>query len=378
MPLLPCCDYLGGGLADKYTVLHRTIGRHAVLALFFGSLPCCKQLGSGQLTECIQIGTVGLFHDRVPETILLCRRLGSQHLRDTAAAAHNCLGEQTFRQRAQAELLHAHRTGALPHDGDVVGIAAEGRNVGAHPLQGRQLVKKRIVAGVAGLLLQRIQTDKAQRAKAVVDGHGYAALCGPLGPVKVLFVAAAAAEAAAVNVEDDRQLAFRTGIGGGPDIQKKAVLTVGIGLAKAELLIIKGFFRHLGLVVKGARLVAAGTVGGGFIDAVPVGHSLGVSPALGCGVADPLVGSHAGPLAVGAADRAAGGLAQILLLAHKISSPFCCRRWASRGGSFPPRCCSLPACASAPPHGAYPWRLQPFQEWTVPHRQGAGGRPHQG
>lgn len=87
----------------------------------------------------------------------------------------------------------------------LLGIAAKGSRCWRAPTAGRQLIQKGIVAGGSGLISQLGQADKAHGAEPVVDGHSHAAFGGPDGAVEVFLVAAAAGEAAAVNVEDDRQ-----------------------------------------------------------------------------------------------------------------------------------------------------------------------------
>lgn len=105
-------------------------------------------------------------------------------------------------------------------------------------------------------------------------------------------MAAAAGKAAAVNVEDDRQLVLGCCVGRGPDVQEQAVLAVSVSLALAELVVVEGFSGCGGFVIEGAGLVAAGTVLGGIIDTVPVGDGDGELPPPGGGVANALVSGN--------------------------------------------------------------------------------------
>ena len=356
MTLFTGCHNLGAGLADENAVLRGTGSCHSIFAFFLDLLPSGKQCLWSKGAQCGKVGTACLGHHIFPEGIQLLHRLGGQHFADTAAAAHHGLGKQPLRQRGQAKLLHAHGAGALSHYGNIVSIAAKGADVGAHPLQCAQLVKQTIVAGVSGFLGKLVQAGKCQGPQPIVDGYRNAALGRPFGTVKVLFVSAAAGKTAAVDIENYRQLAVGRGIGGRPDVQKQAVLTVAVAFAAAELIIIKRLFRNLRFIVKGAGLVAAGTIFGCFVHAIPVGHGFGVAPARSGSVANALVGSDARPLAVGAGNVTARGVTQVFQFAHQLRTPFCCRRWASTGVFFRLPCCTAPACASGLLHGAYPWQ----------------------
>ena len=272
-------------------------------------LPGRKQGLRRQGAECGQVGAAGPAHHRLPERIVVRRGGGGKLLAHPAAAAHHRAGRQPPGQRRQAELLHAHGAGALAHQGHPVGVAAKGRDVVMHPLQGAQLVVQAVVAGVAGLGRKLGQAGEAQRPQAVVDGHRHHPFGGPGRPVKVLFVAAAADVLAAVDVEQHRQPGVRAGVRGGPDVQKQAVFAVVVVFAAPELVVIERLLRHLRLVVKAAGLVAGGAVGRGLVGALPAGDGGGVLPPAGGGVADALVGGDARPLAAAAGDRAAGGVA---------------------------------------------------------------------
>ena len=306
MSLFVGSQRLGAGLDLETAIHHGLTAQTLELGLGADGIPGCKQLGGGEGTKFGQRAASGGLHDLLPERVVGLSGLGRQHLAHAAAAAHHSLGEQPPGDGGEDELLDAHGTGALAHDGDVVGIAAKGSDIGTHPLQGRQLIQKGIVAGESGLISQLGQADKAHGAEPVVDGHSHAAFGGPDGAVEVLLVAAAAGKAAAVNVEDDRQPVPGSCVSRGPDVQEQAVFAVSINFALAELVVVEGFSGCGGFVIEGAGLVTAGTVLGGIVDTVPVGDGDGELPPPGGGVADALVSGNARPLASRAGDHAAG------------------------------------------------------------------------
>ena len=141
---------LGAGLDLETAIHHRLAAQTLELGLGADGIPGCKQLGGGEGTELGQRAAPGGFHDLLPERVVGRGRLGRQHLTHAAAAAHHGLGEQPPGDGGEDKLLDAHGTGTLAHDGDVVGITAKGSDVGAHPLQGRQLIQKGVVAGGPG------------------------------------------------------------------------------------------------------------------------------------------------------------------------------------------------------------------------------------
>ena len=215
-------------------------------------------------------------------------------------------------------LLNAHGTGALTHDGDGLGVTAEGGDVVLNPLDGGHLVIEAVVAGEAGLLPKLRQAEKAHGSQAVVEAHGDDTLGGPHGAVKVLLMAAAAGKTAAMDVHQNGQFVALTGISGRPDIQKQAVLAVGVGFTLAELIVVEDLLEVLFLVIEGAGLIGAVAVPGGIIDAFPAGHLFGVFPTAGCGITDALVGGNAGETALTALQRAAGGIYDIIHIVYLV------------------------------------------------------------
>ena len=294
---------------DQLAVDHRG-GAHLVSIGRLFILPGGKQGRRLQRAEGCQVGALGAVHHGVPE-IIVGRRGGnrSKVCADPAPARHNRAGNQPFGKRRQAELLHAHRAGALPHDGDAPGIAAERRNVVMHPLQRTELVIQTVVAGVAGFGRKFGQAGKAKRPEAVVDGNRDDPFGRPDRAVEVLFIPAAAGKAAAVDVKQHRKFGFGGGFGRSPDIQEQAVFAVFVLFTAPELIVIERFFGHLFLIIKGAGLVAGGAVSRRLVGALPVGDRGGVFPPAGRGIADAFEGDNARPLAAAAHNRAAGGVA---------------------------------------------------------------------
>ena len=222
--------------------------------------------------------------------------------------------EQTLCQRAAGQQLHAGGTCALTHNGDVLRVTAEGGDVVLDPPDGGQLVKQTVVAGMSGFLLQLGQAGKAPGAQAVVDGHTYNAPGWPDGTVKMLFVAAAAGVAAAVDVHQHRHLfldSFRS-----EDIEEQTILAVGEIAALAELIIVENFLLIFCLCEIGSGLVAGGTVLGGIVHALPACDGLGIFPAACGGIADTLIGYGARHSAGAAPDIAAGGRNDIVHIAR--------------------------------------------------------------
>ena len=92
--------------------------------------------------------------------------------RAARAALRDRLLEQSARLGQAEQRAHAHAARGLAEDGHVLGIAAEGRDVLAHPGERRDLVEDALVAGrrdaPAG---QLVKAQEAERAEPVVDRH---------------------------------------------------------------------------------------------------------------------------------------------------------------------------------------------------------------
>ena len=78
---------------------------------------------------------------------------------------HQVLGERRSHERADGD-----RTSRFAGDGDVLGVAAEGRDVSPYPLEGGHLVQQTVVAGgvVRGLLRQLGMDEEAEDVGAVL------------------------------------------------------------------------------------------------------------------------------------------------------------------------------------------------------------------
>ena len=116
---------------------------------------------------------------------------------------------------------------ALAEDGDIGRVAAEGRDVVAHPFQHQHDVQHAGLAG-GGMAAQFTQMQIAEDVQAMVDGHRHhVAAPGQIAAVVHGRAAGAVGKAAAVQPDHDRPLAAQAL---GPDIDEQAVL-VGAGLA---------------------------------------------------------------------------------------------------------------------------------------------------
>ncbi len=128
--------------------------------------------------------------------------------------------------------MHADAARRFSEDGHALRIAAEGRDVVLHPLQRELLVEDAVVAGDAGggLGAERRVREKSERADTVVDrDHHDVARVHELG--RVVVVALADLEGAAVDPHHDRTLPSQVALGDGlavrrVDVQEEAILVV--------------------------------------------------------------------------------------------------------------------------------------------------------
>ena len=162
----------------------------------------------------------------------------------TAAALDDRFRNEALGQRRSHQALDTTSTGALAHDGQVVRIAAESRDVVVNPLDRRQLVINALVSGAAVAILfgQGRMGEEAQQAEAVIDGHeDDAALC-PGFPIESRIIAAAAGVCATVDPQGDRKFSRRLAdrFGRRPDIQEEAVFTGRRQRLDLELFIVEG------------------------------------------------------------------------------------------------------------------------------------------
>ena len=122
----------------------------------------------------------------------------------------------------------------------------------------------------------------------------------------MLFMAAAAGEATAVDVEQDGQLLPFLHVFGGEDVQEQAVLAVCIAFALTELVVVEILLFIQLLVIEGPGLIGAVAVLGRIVNAFPGSYLFGIFPASGGGVTDALVSDGAGNTSGSTANFTAG------------------------------------------------------------------------
>lgn len=74
---------------------------------------------------------------------------------------------------ANGEKMHASGTGALTHEGDIVGVASEERDMLLYPVQGGDLVHEAIIRNPRLRLRRHVGVQEAEYAQPVVhsDDH---------------------------------------------------------------------------------------------------------------------------------------------------------------------------------------------------------------
>ncbi len=108
--------------------------------------------------------------------------LAASQLNDRRALRDGAV-ERACCRRARHEGKDAGAARRFADDGDVAGIAAEGRDVGLHPRQRRHLVEQAEVAGAGEALAVQIgQVEVAEGAEAVVDRDEHAAVAAKASP----------------------------------------------------------------------------------------------------------------------------------------------------------------------------------------------------
>ena len=135
--------------------------------------------------------------------------------------------------RHQHDRHHRPAPGRLAEDGHAAGVAAERRDVVAHPLEARHHVEEPVVArgAVRRLGRQGGVGEKAEDVQAVVDGHHHRALGRQSGAVVDGGRARAAGVAAAVDPVEHRQGLGR--LRRRPHVQEEAVLALSDALPPA-------------------------------------------------------------------------------------------------------------------------------------------------
>ena len=177
--------------------------------------------------------------------------------------------EEILGERARLQRRHRRRARGLARYRDVVGIAAELRNVALDPLQRGDLIEKTVVArrAMGRLGRQFGMREEAQRADAVVEIDEDDALFGEVFAAVHRHPAGAEGEAAAVDVDDHRQLCSGLRGPARPHVEVEAILARRL---LAEIMIDVMASQHLdafrGLAV-------------GVIDALPWRDRLRLAPA---------------------------------------------------------------------------------------------------
>ena len=155
--------------------------------------------------------------------------------------------------------LDAAAAGRLARDGDVLRIAAEGRNVPLHPAGGKLLIQVTEIGGSLRRLAGQIGVrQEAEHVGAVVDRHHHNTPAGQTFAVKLHLVGRADHQAAAEVPYQHRQ-AFVDAHGGGPHVQVQAILIHGALRVTQPFLLIKTDLpvAHMGLLHgHGAEAVA--------------------------------------------------------------------------------------------------------------------------
>ena len=226
-PALGCADGLHGSGAHGFQI-READGIHGLLAL-----GVIKGLG-GQL--------VGVEAPRA----------------QPSAALDDGSGHEVPGEGRDEECLHAHGTGALAEDGDMLRVSAKGLDVVLDPLQSGNLVHEAIVSALALFGREFRMAQEAQRAQAVIDGYEDDSPLGPLVSVHGHFIPIAVHEGSAVNPQSHWKLgfgpahsAFRC-----PYIQVQAVLAFFRCALPVELVPVESAGLVAGLGSNGAEGVA--------------------------------------------------------------------------------------------------------------------------
>jgi hypothetical protein len=167
-----------------------------------------------------------LLQEQLGDARVLTRRdvVRRAALQDRAAEAPARFGRAE--QRADA-----HRAGRLAEDRDVLGIAAEVRDVLVHPVErGGLVAQHQVRVRVLAAGDEIAQRERAQRAQAVVQGHddGVAARRQARAVVERR---AARADQERAAVDEDQHRAASAVRGRGPHVQVEAVLVLPVRAA---------------------------------------------------------------------------------------------------------------------------------------------------
>ena len=133
--------------------------------------------------------------------------------------------EQAPRGRRDHQPGHDGPARRFAEDGDVLGVAAEGRDIGAHPFQRRGHVHQAIVRGRLArrpLGRQGRMIEEAQTSQPIVQCDDHHAAPGQGGPIIQRRGARTVHHPAAMDPDHHRRR--RTGAGWPPDVQVQTIL----------------------------------------------------------------------------------------------------------------------------------------------------------
>jgi len=175
--------------------------------------------------------------------------------------------EQPARQRRGHHGEHRAATGGFAEQGHIARIAAELRDVLAHPFQRRDLIEETIVAkqGIWIFLGQRGVGEESEPSHTIVEADEYDAALGEMRSVVNGGRASAIDETAAVDPDHDGQLA-ECPLDGRPHVEIQTVL-VGLGAQRRG-------------VAGERKLHTIGRIGGGGSHALPCRDRLRRAPAI--------------------------------------------------------------------------------------------------
>lgn len=128
------------------------------------------------------------------------------------------------RHREQARDIH--RAGGLAEDGDVAGVAAEGRNLVPDPLEGRHLVQHRLIAGGVEPAPGLPGPEEPEGPQAIVDGDDHPVTAPhEVGGIVRPLRSRADDPGAPVNPHHDRPPGAIAGRGS-PHVEREAILAL--------------------------------------------------------------------------------------------------------------------------------------------------------
>ena len=153
-------------------------------------------------------------------------------LRLARRALNDRRAEQSYRPRRDQVIAHRHSAGGFAGDGDLLRVTAECGDVVTDPAQRGLLVGQAVVADRAGRTERRV-SQETQRTQPVVDRDDHDVASGRQ-PARVVNVAAAVDEPAAVDPHHHRTFLAVLSAGRSPDVECQAVFAGGFAHARLE------------------------------------------------------------------------------------------------------------------------------------------------